>query len=145
MVVDPYRKRDTGNVFLHRFCDSLYSITHIKGARAWVESGLGRFHRLVEHDFVSLAMDSDGQIMRLSKSRQDSEGQGNAKFQEWSCMAEGHPYVVNNQGNTGLIGETVFRLFRGKGPRESIEPKETSHQKGGTFQQKVPSIHGHLL
>ena len=115
MVVDPYRKRHTGNIFLHGFSDSPYAITHIKGARTRVKSGLGRFHRLVEHDFISLAVYSDSQIMGLSKSRQDREGQGYAKFQERFCMAKGYPYVVNDQGDTGLKGWTVLRLLRGEG------------------------------
>jgi hypothetical protein len=106
---------------------------------------LKRLHGLVQHDFMALVVNLKSQVMGFRKSRQDGKGHGNAKFQKRPCMAEGHPYVVNDQGDTGSKGWIVFRLFRGKGLGESIEPKETSNQKGGTFQQKAPTIHGVLL
>jgi hypothetical protein len=94
---------------------------------------------------MALVVNFEGQFVGSLKPRQNSKGYGNPKFQKRSCVAVGHAYIVDDQGNAWLKGGTFFGLLEGEGLGEGIEPKETSQQKRGTFQQKVPAIHRGLL
>jgi hypothetical protein len=60
-------------------------------------------------------------------------------------VAVGHAYIVDDQGNAWLKGGIFSGLLEREGLGEGIEPKETSQQKRGTFQQEVPAIHRDLL
>jgi hypothetical protein len=94
---------------------------------------------------MALIVNLMSQVVGFLESWQNSKGYGNTKVQKRSCVAVGNAYIVNDQGNARLKRGTFFRLLKGEGLGEGIEPKETSQQKGGTFQQKASSIHRSLL